>query len=234
MGPMLPVAYKQIEIKKLPRNFMTDSFELTQKLLFTGNLLNSLMNFSQYDKDIINSETIEFLDPYVLGLVDEESGASLFDPDLAKQTSGALWGLCTWARAMRDYHIQSKIVRPKLKMLEMKTIQLQTARNELAAAQADLDAVNALKDNLRKMFDEKLAAKQELETKAAKTKKKMEQANRLINSLDDNKVRWIEKRNVFKQTKKELVGNVAKACAFVSYCGPFNSQFRKTLAEQSF
>jgi len=135
---------------------------------------------------------------------------------------------------MRDYHIQSKIVRPKLKMLEMKTIELQKAKEELAAAQADLDAVNALKDSLRKSYDERLAAKQELETKAAKTKKKMEQANRLINSLDDNKVRWIEKRNVFKQTKKELVGNVAKACAFVSYCGPFNSQFRKVLAEQSF
>ena len=31
-----------------------------------------------------------------------------------------------------------------------------------------------------------------------------------------------------------LVGNVAKACAFVSYCGPFNSEFRTKLAEEYF
>lgn len=62
----------------------------------------------------------------------------------------------------------------------------------------------------------------------------MEQANRLINSLGDNKVRWLEKKDMFQQTKKELVGNVAKACAFVSYCGPFNSEFRKKLADVSF
>ena len=33
--------------------------------------------------------------------------------------------------------------------------------------------------------------KSELEEKAAKTKKKMDQATRLINSLKDNKARWI-------------------------------------------
>jgi dynein heavy chain len=44
----------------------------------------------------------------------------------------------------------------------------------------------------------------------------------------------LEKKDLFQQTKRELVGNVAKACAFVSYCGPFNSEFRKKLAEVSF
>jgi len=62
----------------------------------------------------------------------------------------------------------------------------------------------------------------------------MEQANRLINSLGDNKTRWLEKKDLFQKTKKELVGNVAKACAFVSYCGPFNAEFRKKLADVSF
>lgn len=76
--------------------------------------------------------------------------------------------------------------------------------------------------------------KQALEDKAARTKKKMDQATRLINSLKDNKDRWIKNAAEFKSLKKRLAGDVAKACAFVSYCGPFNSEFRAKLLDESF
>ena len=62
----------------------------------------------------------------------------------------------------------------------------------------------------------------------------MDQANRLINSLEDNKIRWIGNAKEFASTKRKLVGNVAKACAFVSYCGPFNSEYRKKLTVDYF
>jgi dynein heavy chain len=76
--------------------------------------------------------------------------------------------------------------------------------------------------------------KNDLEEKAAKTKKKMDQATRLINSLKDNKDRWIQNASQFKIQKKRLIGDVAKACAFISYCGPFNSEFRAKLLNESF
>jgi dynein heavy chain len=76
--------------------------------------------------------------------------------------------------------------------------------------------------------------KNDLEEKAAKTKKKMDQATRLINSLKDNKDRWILNASQFKIQKKRLIGDVAKACAFISYCGPFNSEFRAKLLNESF
>ena len=62
----------------------------------------------------------------------------------------------------------------------------------------------------------------------------MDQANRLITSLEDNKQRWIGNAKEFANTKKKLVGNVAKACAFVSYCGPFNTEYRKKLTIEYF
>jgi dynein heavy chain len=74
-----------------------------------------------------------------------------------------------------------------------------------------------------------MAKKDALAADAAATRKKMDQATRLINSLSDNRVRWEETSRAFNQQKTELVGNVAKACAFVSYCGPFNSEFRNKL-----
>jgi len=79
-----------------------------------------------------------------------------------------------------------------------------------------------------------MAEKTKLAESAAKTRKKMDQANRLINSLQANKVRWVQNANEFKSLKLRLVGDVAKACAFVSYCGPFNSDFRSKLLDEYF
>ena len=135
---------------------------------------------------------------------------------------------------MSDYHKQSKIVKPKLRLLQQRTAQLEEAEAKLAAAQEELNIVNALKASLNKKFQAQMAAKNELQEKAQKTKRKMDQANKLINSLADNKVRWIKNSNEFKATKNKLVGNVAKSCAFVSYCGPFNSEFRSLLTDQYF
>lgn len=87
---------------------------------------------------------------------------------------------------------------------------------------------------LQKKFDDQMSEKNALQEKAARTRKKMDQANRLINSLQDNKERWIQNANDFKNFKQRLVGDVAKACAFVSYCGPFNSEFRTKLLDEYF
>jgi dynein heavy chain len=79
-----------------------------------------------------------------------------------------------------------------------------------------------------------MAEKNALLEKANKTRRKMDQANRLINSLQDNKIRWEASAKEFKSLKQRLAGDVAKACAFVSYCGPFNSEFRTKLLDEYF
>ena len=71
--------------------------------------------------------------------------------------------------------------------------------------------------------------KNELQASALQTRKRMEAANRLINSLGDNRGRWEKQKAAFLQEKTDLIGNVAKAAAFVCYCGPFNSDFRNKL-----
>jgi len=227
--PLDPVAPKMVEVSKAEHPFIADSFENHAVKNMTGPLLANLLYFSSNEKDQINEETIELLEPYLSLSDSRDPDKKLFDPEVAKVTSNALWGLCTWAGAMSDYHKQSKIVKPKLHMLELKTVALTEAQNKLADAKTQLDEVNAVKAELRARYDGEVAKKQELADAAAKTRKKMDQANRLINSLGDNKVRWLASRDQFQATKMQLVGDVAKACAFVSYCGPFNASFRQKL-----
>lgn len=223
-----------VNINKGNHPWIADSYANHGIKNMTGPLLQNLLYFSSHEKNQINEETIELLEPYLNLSSTDDPPKKLFDPEIAATTSKALWGLCTWAGAMSDYHKQSKIVQPKLKMLEKKTAELQEAQEELAAAKAQLDEVNNVKAELRARYDNEVAKKQQLADAAAKTRKKMDQANRLINSLQDNKVRWMASRDRFQATKTQLVGDVAKACAFVSYCGPFNSNFRNKLINDYF
>lgn len=107
-------------------------------------MLGALVDFSTNEKDNINEETIELLEPY-LTLKIPSTGEDAFTGAVAKKSSAALEGMCVWAGAMSDYHKQSKIVKPKLRLLEIKTASLQEAEANLAAAEAELKETQDLK-----------------------------------------------------------------------------------------
>jgi len=47
-----------------------------------------------------------------------------------------------------------------------------------------------------------------------------------------NKIRWEKERANSNKKKIRLVVDVGIGCAFVAYCGPFNSIFRNKLVDQ--
>lgn len=110
--------------------FVADSFDNYTKLTLTSaTFLKDLMDFSNNDKDNISEETIELLEPYLrLKSLDDRD---VFVREVAVKASAALGGMCVWAAAMSDYHTQSKIVKPKLILLEMKMTQLKEAEANL-------------------------------------------------------------------------------------------------------
>jgi len=68
-----------------------------------------------------------------------------------------------------------------------------------------------------------------LEIKSNKTKKRINTARQLIGSLSDEKDRWGRGASEIAEQKRRLVGNSSLATAFISYCGPFNAEFRNIL-----
>lgn len=76
--------------------------------------------------------------------------------------------------------------------------------------------------------------KAKLEGEAMRTKKKINTAKTLINSLAGEKERWQKDQQEINEVKRRLVGNCSLATSFISYCGPFNSEFRHILARENF
>jgi hypothetical protein len=82
--------------------------------------------------------------------------------------------MAIWTAAMSDYHKQSKIVKPKLRLLEIKMGELKEAETNLSNAETELKGVQELQARLRKTFEDAMAEKTRLSESAAKTRKKMD------------------------------------------------------------
>lgn len=207
--------------------FILDSFGLAKKTLLADvGFLKGLLHFSMHEKDNINDETIELLLPYM----DLED----FVPSVARNASKAAEGLCTWVRAMSSYQAASKIVKPKLEAVALAEARLEAAEGELRLANEKLNRCKKVLDRLQDKFETQMADKRAIEENATKTRQKMEQATALINGLSGERARWTDDRKAFASTKSKLVGDCALACAFVSYCGPFNQEFRDSMVQAKF
>lgn len=90
-----------------------------------------------------------------------------------------------------------------------------------------VEKVDALKAKLQEAVDKKQA----VEDDANKLQLNLSLANRLVDGLADEKVRWEANVRTFMTEKKTMVGNALVSAAFVSYIGPFDSKFRTDIWE---
>lgn len=224
--PLSKVQPNKITIAKTEINWIEPSFKQALQMMSNPNFLNQLVEFGNTGKDLMNDETIEFLAVYI----DVEQ----FTPPVAKNASTAAEGLCTYVRAMKFYHEASKIVKPKLEALAVAEGQMEAANKALAVAEGRLAACNEKLSDLQRLFDEQMGKKRTIEEGATSLQKKMNQASALINGLAGERTRWTEDAANFSDQKKRLVGDCAIGCAFMSYCGPFNQQFRNYMVKEKF
>ena len=185
-----------------------------------------LTDLQQFPKEFITDEDCELLAPYV--------EHKLFTVEAAAKASGMAVGLCKWVRAMVTYHTIAKVVIPKMDALRLAEADLAAANKKLAEANAVLQEAQDQLDAMQLKFDNAMADKQRLQDEADETKKRMDAANALISGLAGEKVRWTEQSAEFADEINRLVGDCALACAFMSYCGPFNKSFRDKLVQDYF
>ena len=73
------------------------------------------------------------------------------------------------------------------------------------------------------------AKKQAVVDQANALQQSLDLANRLVNGLADENVRWSKNVITFQQEKLTMIGNTLVSAAFVSYIGPFSFSFRANL-----
>nr|WAW84836.1 axonemal dynein heavy chain C [Halisarca dujardinii] len=190
------------------------------KMMAQGGFLSGLQH---YNKDNINEEMVELMQPYF----DMED----YNFETAKRVCGDVAGLCSWTKAMASFYSVNKEVLPLKANLAIQEIKSEKAEAELAEAQGELDAKEAELNEVRALYERAMAEKQALQDDADSCKRRMLAATALISGLSGEKERWTQQSKLFADQLGKLVGDVLLASGFLSYAGPFNQEFRNILLD---
>ena len=196
------------------------SWSESLKMMSATNFLQSLLDFK---KDIINEETVEFMEPYIT--MDD------YDLETAKRVCGNVAGLLSWTVAMTKFFAINKEVLPLKDNLVVQEVRLAAANSDLAKAQGQLDEKERELDAAMQEYNAAMSEKQRLMEDAENCRRKMVAASALINGLADEKERWTEQSKEFKAQIGRLVGDVLICTGFLSYQGPFNQDFRTQMSK---
>ncbi|XP_012940947.1 dynein heavy chain 5, axonemal [Aplysia californica] len=198
--------------------FVKPSWNHSLKLMADTNFLKNLVEF---DKDKINDEMCEFVEPYL--------AAEDYTLEIAKNVCGDVAGLLSWTKSMYTFYFINKEVLPLKANLAVQEGRLKIAMGDLETAQGQLDAKEAELRAVQAEYDKAMAEKQALMDDAETCRRKMSAASALINGLGSEKERWTEQSKEFKAQIGRLVGDILICTAFLSYSGPFNQDFRALL-----
>ncbi|KOX80134.1 Dynein heavy chain 8, axonemal [Melipona quadrifasciata] len=191
------------------RQFLTPSWSEALKMMADVRFLYHLQNFP---KDNINAETIDLMQPYL--------NYPSYTYEAAKQACGNVAGLIQWTISMANLAVQeSKYEKANRNLMEAESL--------LKAKDEDLKVVQG-------EFDSVMEERQKIVDLAEMYQAKTDTATAMIEGLSGERIRWTEQIAAFKSEIDRLVGDVLILIGFLSYCGPFNQEFRSLLQRQWF
>jgi dynein heavy chain len=155
-----------------------------------------------------------------------------FNFDYMKTKSQAAAGLCDWIVNICIYHDIYLDVAPKRVKLKEAEGQLAEANKKLTAVRAHVANLEARKAELQAQLEEATNEKNDLVAKAESTAKRLNLAQRLVDGLKDEGIRWTASVESLDEKYRLLVGDVMLSSSFIAYIAPFSRGIRDILVSE--
>ena len=123
-------------------------------------------------------------------------------------------------------------VQPKRVALDQANQYLSEAENSLEDANNRVFKLEAKLQLLQQKFEDAVCAKNDAVAQQEKMQSQLDLADRLINGLASEQIRWKSDVEHLVVLGRSLIADVALACAFVAYAGPFSTLYRKQLVDE--
>jgi dynein heavy chain len=189
----------------------------------TLNEANFLQQIKGFNKDNITNSILSKIKKFI----DQPD----FHPDQVREKSDAAGALCTWVHAMYIYASVAKEVAPKRHRAREANESLAAKQAALAEAQADLAEVTEKVNKLKQRYDASVNEKNRLHDEAEALEQRLDRADKLVNGLQGEYVRWQGSIVGLNSSLAKVVGDALVASAFLSYTGPFETIFRSRMTQ---
>merc|ERR1719316_2609241 len=189
-----------------------------------GNPQGFLDQIAEFDANNIPDQSLANVAPLM--------AEPFFTYDVMKSKSSAAANLTNWVINIVGYNKIYKKVAPLMEEVRVATETKNAAEEALAIVLARVAEVQAKVAQLNAEKDEAVAEKERVEAEAAAGEAKLALANRLVNGLADEYVRWQGTVKDLKIKGTSFIGDCLLASAFVGYISPFNASFRNNLTIQ--
>ncbi|XP_077280961.1 dynein beta chain, ciliary [Temnothorax americanus] len=186
-----------------------------------GSIDGFLSELRNYDKENIHPEVVKAIQPYI--------NNKDFDPEFVYSKSQAAAGLCSWVKNIMVFHYINENVKPLRAALAQANAELRVAMEKLNSLRNRLAELQKVLDILSEKMNVALAEKQKCQDEADATAFIIDLANRLINGLASENIRWAETVQLLRKSGITLPGNVLLVTAFISYMGCFTKKYRMDL-----
>ncbi|XP_076235061.1 dynein beta chain, ciliary [Calliopsis andreniformis] len=189
-----------------------------------GSVDTFLSQLRNYDKENIHPEIVKAIQPYI--------NNKDFDPEIIYSKSQAAAGLCSWVKNIMVFHYINETVKPLRAALAQANAELKAAMDHLNALRARLAELQKVLDVLGEKMNAALAEKQKCQDEADATALTIDLANRLVNGLASEKIRWSETVETLKTSGVTVPGDILIVTAFLSYMGCFTRKYRTDLMHE--
>jgi dynein heavy chain len=179
--------------------------------------------------DLVKGFDGDNIDEWKLKAVEPLLAQDFFNFDTMKGKSLAAAYLCAYVVNIVKYNTIFKKVKPLKDSAEEAEAFAQQKLGELQVVKDKVAAINAEVQKLKDQLFEAQAKKQAVEDEAKELMDQLDLANRLVNGLADENVRWGNNVISFKKERVTMIGDALISSAFVSYIGPFSYKFRHVL-----
>lgn len=179
---------------------------------------NFLKKLKEYDKDNMSQNTIKKIEKYT-----HRPEMTYENVKNKSQAAGCMWA---WVLAMEQYAKAFKDIEPKRKKVQFLTEKLKKSEEELETLKNN---VITLRTTIALLNDNLIKFKNDMETYQLETnkfQKKLDLAEKLLTGLASTKEGWAVRKKKLEQSYDFLVGDCLIAAAFLSYAGPFPSDYR--------
>ncbi|CAK9799022.1 Dynein beta chain, ciliary [Anthophora plagiata] len=186
-----------------------------------GSVDTFLSQLRNYEKENIHPEIVKAIQPYI--------NNKDFDPEIIYSKSQAAAGLCSWVRNIMVFHQINETVKPLRAALAQANAELKAAMDHLNALRTRLTELQKVLDVLGERMNAALNEKQKCQDEADATALTIDLANRLVNGLASEKIRWTETVETLTNSCVTVPGDILLVTAFLSYMGCFTRKYRTDL-----